>query len=172
MKDSWVDFVLQRPHYKASPEHPASGHGTQQRLNTGHTRFITEFPGPLCPTATGLECTSHFIKAGQARYWPARRCRKLSGNFISPVLPPPTWAYGSPGEPGTQTDCWYNCKPPESEYPRMKLVICLGLVISFRTCYYEKQISCKWPLATAWKKKNPAMTLPTSVKIWVYLKSP
>lgn len=141
MKDFWVDLILQKPHCRASPEHPALVHGTRQRLKTGHTKFITELPGPLCPTATALEHTLHFIKARQACYWLARqsRCRAewelrltcFSATNLSLRI---TWRTRHADRLLVQL------QPPESEYPRMELVICFGLVISFRTCYYEKQI--------------------------------
>lgn len=57
--------MLQRPHYEAILEDTASGHRANRHPNTGHAKFITQFPGCLCPTVKSLEHILDFINAEQ-----------------------------------------------------------------------------------------------------------
>ena len=81
-----------------------------------------------------------FVKADRIRHWLSRcsLCRELSENLRFIVFSLSAWAHGPPGEFARKSK--YHHKPLELEYPGMELVICLGLVIGFRMCCYDKQV--------------------------------
>lgn len=74
-------------------------------------------------------------------HWFSRqtRCRELTGNFLLCFLylPEPMDQLENLLENQSPRYCH---KLPELEYPGVELIICLGLVISLRTCYYDKHI--------------------------------
>lgn len=150
--------VVPRPLHKAIQGDRASGHRAHRHLSSGREKPVTAPRVTLSScniTGTqyglhkgGTHTPTNFLHSHDAGSWvgtPSPLC--------SPSLPEPVERLDDLLARQMPRD---DHKPPELENPGMELVIHFGLVLSFRTCYYDKHIQVGNPL-----KKKTATTSPS-----------